>query len=973
MTRFLLFSLCVAVCFVVTPSVADAQKRSVSQEGLIPGRLWVMFSQDAPLSVGPGKTGMSFFDEAAARYGVVSIEKAFPMMDKAAAKRTLSESAEKLRYIYDVRYSSSHHPDEVAAALARDPSVIYAEARPYHYLEEGALLVDPDDPMFPSQEHLDHVGLPEAWDTVKGEEGDVVIAIVDGGSNWRHEDLEANVWNNPGEVPGNSIDDDGNGYVDDIHGYNFSNRSADPTGLPESPVNTAHGTAVAGVAAAVSNNGLGIAGASWNAKFMVLNAGCQDTDGALCTQNLAMTYAFMAGADIINASFGTSVYSVTEEMVVQAALEMGSLVVSSTGNNGINLDEDPRYPASYPATLSVGGTEKSQDRNVYNYGRSVNVFAPGIDVDVTQPDDRYGTRGGTSFATPLVSGIAALVKTHNPDFTPQQVREQVRITADNIDAANPEPPGSYGRGRVNALRAVTETSSPAVRMVEWDWTDEDRDGYWGRGEMITITAVFTNFLADAQGLTLQLESNPGQVSVMTDPISLGTLGSGQSHEVEFEILLLSSAPLHTTVSLYSHVTADSYDETPDVIRIPAARAVATHATSALEVTITGEGNIGYPNIEATLTPGPGEIGFRVNDANGIRRNVLFEGGLMVGTGVDRVSDCVHGVLGLSQDEDFTLKGNTAIDFQKPGLLTTEYGRLTLVESSDLSLPIGIEIVQESYVDDRPGNAEFLILKYQVTNTTEVELSDLYVSIFLDWDVSPGAVDDARFDDERGVGYVLDAADAPTVVAGTRLLTDNDKLTYRAIDNRPEIFGNEGFTPQEKWSFMSNGIQTRELTERDVSQMTGAGPYAILPGESISVAFALVAGSSTANFLRNADQAKVLWDMVLGPVQTATEDNLEVVTEPFAFSPIYPNPAEAEATLAFRVASASDVRLAVYDVLGRRVRMVWEGHKSSGAHTALWDGRDDAGQRAAPGVYMVRFTATGEGTNFRQSRPLILVR
>ena len=398
-------------------------------------------------------------------------------------------------------------------------------------------------------------------------------------------------------MPGNSIDDDGNGYVDDVHGWNFANDSADPTGLSETPDNAVHGTAVAGVAAAVSNNGLGIAGASWNAKFMAINVGCPDRT-LFCHHNRGMAYAFMAGADIINASFVTLVYSITTEMVVQAALEMGSLVVTTAGNEGINVDENPRYPASYPATLSVGATANNEDRNVYSYGRSMNVYAPGIDVTLTLPDDKYGIGDGTSFSAPLVSGIAALVKTRNPNFTPQQVREQVRITADNIDAANPEPPGSYGRGRVNALRAVTETSSPAVRIVEWDWTDDGGDGHWGRGEMITITAVFTNFLAAAQGLTLQLESDQEWVSVMTDPISLSTLASGQSHEATFKVLLLDSAPLNTTMSLYSHVTAmGSYDDTPDIIRIAS---TSTALLLAIDPQSVGE-DVGTKNIQVTVS------------------------------------------------------------------------------------------------------------------------------------------------------------------------------------------------------------------------------------------------------------------------------------------------------------------------------------------------------------------------------------
>ena len=166
---------------------------------------------------------------------------------------------------------------------------------------------------------------------------------------------------------------------------------------------------------------------------------------------------------------------ITEAQVMQSAVDEGALVVASAGNNGLNSDQVPSYPANYPINLNVGGTLAESDVNYYSYGRSVNVFAAGRNVVVPFPGNTYGREFGTSFASPLVAGIAALVKTANPHFTPHQVREQVRLTADNIDAVNDASlAGLLGRGRVNAYRAVTESGFPAVRMTEYQLTGGER-------------------------------------------------------------------------------------------------------------------------------------------------------------------------------------------------------------------------------------------------------------------------------------------------------------------------------------------------------------------------------------------------------------------------------------------------------------------------------------------------------------------
>src|SRR5262249_41755021 len=144
------------------------------------------------------------------------------------------------------------------------------------------LCATPNDPSYVFQaNYFNSMKFPASWDIAKGSQGQAIVALVDGGTQWLHPDLQANVWTNPGEIPGNGIDDDHNGFIDDVHGWNFANDSNDPTGLPATPTNGAHGTHTAGIACAVTDNGAGVAGTSWNAKLMPINASSPSNDNII--------------------------------------------------------------------------------------------------------------------------------------------------------------------------------------------------------------------------------------------------------------------------------------------------------------------------------------------------------------------------------------------------------------------------------------------------------------------------------------------------------------------------------------------------------------------------------------------------------------------------------------------------------------------------------------------------------------------
>lgn len=311
----------------------------------------------------------------------------------------------------------------------------------------------PDDPRFGEQWfHTASTGLtsPSAWDrrTSCG-----TVAILDTGADLDHPDLVENLWQNPGEIPDNGKDDDKNGYVDDVNGVDIRNGGA--------PVDTnGHGTHVAGLVGARGNNALGVTGVCWSAKLMVVKFMSVFGRGKPGDAASGIRYAVREGARIVNASFGTS--SQNEELndAIAYAKSKGALVVVAAGNDGKNIDKSPTYPASSTSAniLAVAATtSKGGLASFSNYGKTaVDVAAPGDDILSTWLRGGYNTLDGTSMASPVVAGVAAMVRQQNPKLSYKTIKDIVRK-----DAAKPSSLSGktvYG-GRANLQRALAAAGS----------------------------------------------------------------------------------------------------------------------------------------------------------------------------------------------------------------------------------------------------------------------------------------------------------------------------------------------------------------------------------------------------------------------------------------------------------------------------------------------------------------------------------
>jgi thermitase len=349
----------------------------------------------------------------------------------------------------------------------KNPDVLYAQPNYVYHTTS----VTPDDPLYGSQWGLHNVGTPgadidapDAWSISTGS-GSVVVAVIDSGVDYNHPDLSSNIWTNPGESGldsqgrdkrFNGIDDDNNGYIDDWHGWNFFSNTSDPMD-GNTKNNIYHGTHVSGIIGAVGNNSIGITGVNWNVKIMPLRTTDENGSSSTSTNMEAIYYASTNGASIISNSWGGNDF----DPALKAAIDNSpAVVVCAAGNNNRNTDSIPFYPASFDSSniISVAATDSSDNLAIFsNYGQtSVDLAAPGVNINSAMKDSGYQYLSGTSMATPFVSGVAALVKSVNPKLTNVQIKNIILNNVDVIPSLSGKVKTS---GRLNAYKAVLAAQS----------------------------------------------------------------------------------------------------------------------------------------------------------------------------------------------------------------------------------------------------------------------------------------------------------------------------------------------------------------------------------------------------------------------------------------------------------------------------------------------------------------------------------
>jgi serine protease len=305
-----------------------------------------------------------------------------------------------------------------------------------------------NDPSSIKQGYMPRLGVSEAWKITRG---NVIVAVVDNGIELTHPDLENQIWTNPKESA-NGIDDDGNGFVDDLHGWDFLDEDSDSSAGPKTKEIDSHGTAVAGIIAAATDNGVGVAGNCPNCQLMVLRARDFDEERTVVPRLAkAIDYAVQQGARVVVISDGRPVSTVDASVIfeiqdaVNRAAKAGTIVVASAGNDG---QESVRIPGAIAEVCAVGAVNwDDMPMSWTSYGKEVDISAPGEFVYTTMLGSSYGYFSGTSASAPIAGALAALLLSAHPEMTPAEVITRIQEHAASIDMSEtPQMQGLLGKG-----------------------------------------------------------------------------------------------------------------------------------------------------------------------------------------------------------------------------------------------------------------------------------------------------------------------------------------------------------------------------------------------------------------------------------------------------------------------------------------------------------------------------------------------
>ncbi len=442
-----------------------------------PGEIIVKFKEKVDISIktvgGHHRVGLESIDKLNEIYRVTSV------------KRISKEKSDSIfSNVYKFKVCKDMDLSLILAEYNSDPNVEYAEP---NYIYHTCVV--PNDSLYPIQWSLDNVGqeyptdgrysypglfdsdidAPEAWDIETGNSS-IVVAILDTGVDYEHPDLVDNIWINEGEIPNNGIDDDGNGYVDDVRGWDCPNSSRFGDG--SDPMDAfGHGTHCAGTVSAVTNNSIGVAGVCWNCKIMAVRIGSYGI--RLEDAVNGTVYAADNGADVISMSWGGLEESQLLKDALDYAYSKDIVLVASAGNSNVDLAFIPFYPAGYDNVIAVAATDSSDKKASFScYGSPVDVAAPGVDILSLRAEDtdmygdgshivdeEYYVSSGTSMACPHVAGLAGLILSKNPDLTPLEVKTVLRSSTDGVNSSL-----YAGVGRINAYKALQKAYPVIVNL-----------------------------------------------------------------------------------------------------------------------------------------------------------------------------------------------------------------------------------------------------------------------------------------------------------------------------------------------------------------------------------------------------------------------------------------------------------------------------------------------------------------------------
>ena len=914
----------------------------ISAADYLPGKIYIKITPGKiGLTENSRLTGNRFIDRLLVDNGAVVKQKAFHIGKKS--------DFTGLSRVYLFELNADADIESLAQQISLYEGVEYAAPAPLRLLNDAYFspkyspqLIDhiPDDPLYSLQWHLPSIFAPAAWDVDQGDPS-VVIAIVDNGVDWDHPDLAANIWLNPNEIV-NGIDDDNNGFIDDIRGWDFFSSDNDPSTDFDPPDDSNfHGTHVAGLAAAASDNAIGGAGLAPDCRIMTIKAGQAET---ITNSIEGIVYAYENGAKVINCSYGSNFYSPLEEDAINNAYAAGTIIIAAAGNDNINV---PNYPAANEYAVSVAALA-SDNRKAYfsNFHSTIDISAPGLEIFSTwvtaSGTPTYGFTSGTSMSSPIVAGVAALMFSVNPELTVQQAVVKMQNTSDDIYSVNPNYLGCLGAGKINAFRAIGE-SLPGIRFASYEIDDSqggDGDNIPEPGDTLSLIVNLANSFQTAYQVSAQLSTTHSQVFILQSASNFGDILSGNianNSSNPYRIYLDYMSPGEEVNFTLEVQTLNGYDFLINftmIVNPP----YANHNIGNVIATITNFAALGYqsnPYNYGSLAMG---MGFRY-PYNG--PNALYHGSMVLAASSNRLCASIFRESVFPQE--FEWVDEEPIVMETPGALSDQQSSV-IYHDHNIFLPNflpSVSVEQNTYAFADPPDDDYIIIEYKFTNIADTSLSNCLVGLFMDWDIGlyPN-LNSVGYSASHGAGYMFASG---SYIYGVAPL-NYPVCSHRAIDNTLYTYGAYGLNDANLYNFLSGQLGSSTAANGEYSHSISVSGIDIVPDTAVTVAFALVAGDNLDDFLNNCDQAKIKYAFI-------TASSLASVTAPLpkmTLTPPLPNPFNLDVKFTITLNQADDVSLAVFDVLGRAAAVIHNGMLPQGATDFYW-----SSPNLASGIYFLQ--------------------
>lgn len=751
----------------------------------------------------------------------------------------------------------------------------------------------PNDSLVSSQKMLETISVFKAWDIEPGSDS-VLIGISDSGVLQEHEDLADALFVNTNEIPDNGIDDDGNGFIDDYNGYNFCTK--DDGTKPGNTFNNreGHGTAVAGICGAVTNNAIGIAGIAGKCKLVALKT-MPDNSGGIVYGYESILYCALNGIHVVNCSWGSMSKSCIDESVVRYALSRDVAVVAASGNHGT---ASPFYPCSYRGVLGVGVSDATDFVvSMSGIGPTVDVMAPGEGTKATSNDGTYGNFCCTSGASPIAAGVLGLVRSKYPKLTAIEANALVRETA------APSPwkliPSNKDSlllpmGRLDALRAVSmrPDSLPSMEFDTLEIAATNGSVRWTKGDTLSVAITFTSVLApftisEIRDVKLTSAAAVG-VKILSAPVI--SVEKSIAHNQQFtlggitvEVTSETDTATYIVATLVGKTMAGEVFTKRIQMPITPSAAFTTLSNDVLRLSVGDRARIGNTDLDRGQGAG---LTYRSWCGQ------LYEAGLMVASN-QRVVDAVRGVR--KNNDHFRPKKR----FVTPSPLTS------IVSDADAPDTMMLGILVEQSVQLATADTGVFVNDITIKNVSDSVISDLAVAYFMDWDLGAQPANNYTTLDTVATHSAVQAVATPVqgepVVLSAVSSEFSDASPISVGMDNTETYS--GFTAASKFEYLVSGTSRQHAPVGDVAVVSGMRfTDGIRPGFSKSFRQIIVIDTLES-------RAKQLLARYMGAENTPTT---------LSVGPIAPNPAQNTVYITVKGALQAIATMQVSDLNGRTV-------------------------------------------------------